>query len=65
MNGAVCSNCQYYGKLSPGQAAICFYKWRDLPWNEAVPLTRADDTCEAFTPRSTHQAEIERKDRRS
>lgn len=43
-----CARCKWFAPLSPGHAAICFEKWRGLPWNAAVPLTTADDTCPAF-----------------
>jgi len=47
-----CRNCRYFAPLSPGHAAICFHKWRDIPWNAAVPLTGPHDTCEAFDTKS-------------
>lgn len=46
--GDTCATCQHFAPLSPGHAAICFAKWRDLPWNAAVPLTRAADWCEQY-----------------
>lgn len=48
---ATCSTCAYFAPLSPGHAAICFERWRHLPWNAAVPLTTADDGCENHIPR--------------
>ncbi len=42
-----CGTCRHYAPLSPGQAAICFERWKDLPWNAAVPLTSAGDWCES------------------
>jgi hypothetical protein len=41
-----CVTCKWFGKLSQGHAAICFERWRHLEWNDAVPLTTADGTCE-------------------
>jgi hypothetical protein len=46
-----CSTCVHFAKLSPGHAAICFVKWRGLPWNAAVPLVKAADWCEQHAPR--------------
>lgn len=43
---ATCATCKHFAPLKPGHAAICFEKWRGLPWNAAVPLTTAGDTCE-------------------
>lgn len=43
-----CATCSHYGKLSPGHAAICFNKWKGLPWTAAVPLVRFDDTCDNY-----------------
>lgn len=41
-----CATCRWFAPLSPGRAAICHEKWRDLPWNAGVPLTTATDSCE-------------------
>lgn len=41
-----CASCRHFAPLSPGHAAICFMKWRGLPWNAAVPLTTADGYCD-------------------
>lgn len=41
-----CSTCKHFAPLKPGHAAICMERWKGLPWNAAVPLTTADDTCE-------------------
>ncbi len=41
-----CATCKSFAPLSPGHAAICFERWRGLPWHAAVPLTTADDSCE-------------------
>lgn len=51
-----CSTCQHFAKLSPGHAAICFSKWRKLPWNSAVPLVRADDWCDRYASREAGDA---------
>ena len=48
MTDTTCANCTHYTKLSPGYVAICFHRWKDLPWNAAVPLTSADNSCESF-----------------
>jgi len=50
-----CATCCHFAPLKPGHAAICFERWRGLPWNAAVPLTRPEDTCPAFS------AALERK----
>lgn len=42
----ICATCRYFKPLWPGHAAICFERWQHLPWNAAVPLTTADDTCD-------------------
>ena len=41
-----CETCKFFAPLSPGHAAICFEKWRHLKWNDAVPLTAKDNSCE-------------------
>jgi hypothetical protein len=41
-----CETCKHFMPLSPGHAAICFERWKDLPWNAAVPLTTKDESCE-------------------
>lgn len=41
-----CLTCKWFARLSPGSAAICFEHWRHLEWNDAVPLTTAEDTCD-------------------
>ena len=38
--------CSHFLPLSPGHAAICMERWKDLPWNAAVPLTNKDGRCE-------------------
>lgn len=47
---ATCATCIYFRPLTPGRAAICFERWKGLPWNAAVPLTTASDTCEKHDP---------------
>ena len=51
-----CATCQHFAPLKPGHAAICFERWRGLPWNAAVPLTTADDSCEKHARRDGEQA---------
>lgn len=46
-----CATCQHFAPLSPGHAAICFERWAGLPWNAAVPLTTANDSCEKHAAR--------------
>ncbi len=53
-----CSTCKYFMPLSPGYAAICGEKWRDLPWNAAVPLTTANDSCEKHESKFEGAAEM-------
>lgn len=48
-----CRTCAYFKPLSPGHAAICFKRWEGLPWNAAVPLTTADETCGDHTQRQS------------
>ena len=50
VNMKTCMTCHYFAPLAPGHAAICFEKWRGLPLNAAVPLTRPDDSCEKHDP---------------
>lgn len=50
VNMETCKTCRYFASLAPGHAAICFEKWRRLPWNAAVPLTGPDDGCEKHDP---------------
>lgn len=45
-----CATCKHFTRLKPGHAAICMFKWRGKEWNDAVPLTTADDTCEDHNP---------------
>lgn len=51
----ICSTCRHFAPLSPGHAAICFAKWRGLPWNAAVPLTTADNWCEQYALRARQE----------
>lgn len=44
-----CATCKWFAPLKPGHAAICFEKWRSLPWNAAVPLTTAHGSCNCHT----------------
>lgn len=46
-----CATCTHFAPLSLGHAAICFERWRDLPWNAAVPLTTTNDSCEKHVAR--------------
>lgn len=45
-----CATCRHFAPLKPGHAAICMMRWRDLPWNAAVPLTTAEGWCEKHDP---------------
>lgn len=45
-----CRNCRHFAPLLTGHAAICLFRWRRLPWNAAVPLTTAHETCDDFDP---------------
>lgn len=57
---ATCATCKHFAPLSPGHAAICFEKWRGLPWNAAVPLTTAVDTCDKHEiPRALDNGSIQ------
>lgn len=56
-----CATCTWAMPLAPGHAIICGEKWRDLPWNAAVPLTRAENSCDKYegrhvTPPEAHKA---------
>ena len=42
----ICATCSWFAPLSPGHAAICFERWRHLPWNAAVPLVKPNDSCD-------------------
>lgn len=50
MSEATCKTCSWAVPLSPGHAIICGEKWRHCEWNDAVPLTSADETCEHHSP---------------
>jgi hypothetical protein len=39
-----CKTCKHFAPLKPGHAAICFHRWRDIPWNAGVPLTTENDS---------------------
>lgn len=46
-----CETCKSFAPLKPGHAAICFEKWKELPWNAAVPLTTANEWCDLWKGR--------------
>ena len=50
-----CKTCIYFAPMKPGHAAICFERWRHLPWNAAVPLTTENDTCEKYQEAGEHR----------
>jgi len=56
--GLTCATCRHFVPLSPGHAAICFERWRDLPWNAAVPLTTKDDTCDQHLPKEDTEHDL-------
>lgn len=43
-----CATCSWFYKLSPGHAAICGEQWRYAEWNDAVPLTTVDNSCDQY-----------------
>jgi hypothetical protein len=51
VSGPTCATCKWFRPLSPGHAAICFERWRHMEWNEGVPLTSAEDTCDKHEQR--------------
>lgn len=46
-----CASCRYYLRLQHGAVGICLFEWRDLKWNDAVPLKLRDQTCREHTAR--------------
>lgn len=51
-----CGNCANFRGLPPGHAGICFDKWKGLRWNDAVPLTKEEDTCSNFRARAASES---------
>jgi len=52
-----CQDCRHFAPLLVRHGAgICHFKWRGLPWNAAVPLTTAHESCEAFDERADAKA---------
>lgn len=58
-NKPTCSTCEHFAPLTPGHAAICFEKWKGLPWNAAVPLTTADGWCEKHHDILSHCEDVD------
>lgn len=50
-----CATCGWWRRLlSPsGQTGICHERWRDMKWNDAVPITTASETCDQHEARAS------------
>jgi len=56
----LCASCLHFRPLWGGHSGICFHHWRDLRWNDPVPLTCADSGCENHQPKEGHRDEAYR-----